>query len=62
MSFYDVIEKYKDFDFDRYFEQVSDSDVLRSLSKDKLNHKDLLNLLSPTARKHLEEMAKRLAN
>lgn len=59
MSFYDVIEKYKDFDFDRYFEQVSDNDILRSLSKDKLNDKDLLNLLSPTARKHLEEMAQK---
>lgn len=59
MSFYDVIEKYKDFDFDGYFDKVSDDDVLRSLSKDKLNHKDLLNLLSPTARKNLETMAQK---
>lgn len=59
MSFYEVIEKYRDFDFDRYFEKVSDSDVLRSLSKDKLNHEDVLNLLSPTARKHLEVMAQK---
>lgn len=59
MSFYNVIEKYKDFDFTTYFEKVSDSDILRSLSKDKLNHEDLLNLLSPKARNHLEIMAQK---
>lgn len=59
MSFYEVIKKYKNFDFDGYFERVSDNDVLRSLSKDKLNHKDILNLLSTTARKHLEAMAQK---
>lgn len=59
MSFYDVIERYRDFDFDGYFERVSDSDVLRSLSKDKLNHEDVLNLLSSTAKKYLEAMAQK---
>ena len=33
---YSVIEKYRDFDFDGYFENVTDNDVLRSLNKDKL--------------------------
>lgn len=46
MSFYEVVEKYRDFDFDGYFENVTDNDVLRSLNKDKLNHMDVLNLLS----------------
>ena len=59
MSFYEVIDKYRDFDFDTYFEKVSDDDVLRSLSKDKLSDLDLLNLLSPRARKHLEAMAQK---
>ena len=59
MSFYEVIDKYRDFDFDTYFEKVSDDDVLRSLSKDKLSDLDLLNLLSPRARKHLEVMAQK---
>ena len=35
MSFYEVIEQYKDFDFDKYWENVTDYDVLRSLEKDK---------------------------
>ena len=59
MSFYEVIEKYRDFDFDTYFKNVSGNDVLRSLAKDKLNHEDVLNLLSPMARKYLEPMAQK---
>lgn len=59
MSFYEVIEQYKDFDFDKYWENVTDYDVLRSLEKDKLDHNDVLNLLSPTAEKHLEAMAQK---
>ena len=59
MSFYEVIEKYRHFDFDSYFEHVTDNDVLRSMAKDKLNHEDVLNLLSPRARKHLEAMAQK---
>ena len=59
MSFYEVVEKYRDFDFDGYFENVTDNDVLRSLNKDKLNHMDVLNLLSPKAMKYLEQMAQK---
>lgn len=59
MSFYEIIEQYKDFDFDKYWENVTDYDVLRSLEKDKLDHNDVLNLLSPTAEKHLEAMAQK---
>ena len=57
MSFYDVIEKYRDFDW--YLNNVTDNDVLRSLSKDKLEDFDILNLLSKTAVKHLEDMAQK---
>ena len=56
MSFYEVVEKYRDFDFDGYFENVTDNDVLRSLNKDKLNHMDVLNLLSPKAMKYLKRI------
>lgn len=59
MSFYDVIERYRGFDFDKYFENVTDQDVLRSLSKDRLDDCDVLNLLSKTAEKHLEKMAQK---
>ncbi len=59
MSFYNVIEKYKDIDIDKYLENVSDYDVLRSLEKDNLDGYDLLNLLSKKATKYLEEMAQK---
>ncbi len=59
MSFYEVIEKYRDFDFEGYFASVTDADVLRSLGKNKLNHTDILNLLSPKAMRHLEAMAQK---
>jgi 2-iminoacetate synthase len=59
MSFYEVIEKYRDFDFDNYFNNVTDADVQRSLSKDKLDHYDVLNLLSPKASDYLEDMAQK---
>ena len=54
MSFYEVLEKYRDFDFDGYFKNVTESDVLRSLNKNKLDHMDVLNLLSPKATQHLD--------
>ena len=30
MGFYDVIQQWKDFDFERYFAEVTDNDVLDS--------------------------------
>ena len=60
MSFYEVLEKYRDFDFDGYFKNVTETDVLRSLNKNKLDHMDVLNLLSPKATQHLEQMAQKL--
>lgn len=59
MSFYEVLEKYRDFDFDGYFKNVTEPDVLRSLNKNKLDHMDVLNLLSPKATQHLEQMAQK---
>ena len=60
MSFYGVIEQYRDFDFDGYFERVTDEDVRRSIHERNLSHEDLLNLLSPKAADHLEEMAEKV--
>ena len=57
MSFYNVINSYKDFDFESFLNEVDDNDILNILEKDKLNQYDFLALLSPTARKHLEEIA-----
>lgn len=59
MSFYETIDKYRNFDFDKYFENVSEEDVLRSLQKNKLDEYDLLNLLSNKAVIHLEKMAQK---
>lgn len=57
MSFYDELIKWKDFDFDGYFESVTDDMILQSIEKDRLSLYDYLNLLSPKAQNHLEKMA-----
>lgn len=59
MSFYNVIEKYRNIDMRSYLENVSDYDVIRSLGKSSLDEYDLLNLLSKTASNHLEKMAQK---
>ena len=59
LSFYSVIEKYRDFDFESYFNSVTDDDIRRSIHERNLTHEDLLNLLSPKAANHLEEMAEK---
>lgn len=59
MSFYEIIEKYSDFDFEGYFSQVSERDIERSLYKDRLSEMDFLNLLSDKAETYLEVMAQK---
>lgn len=57
MSFYDEYLKYKNFDFNTFFKNITDEDILNTINKDKLDEFDFLKLLSPTAEKYLEEMA-----
>ncbi len=57
MSFYDEYLKYKDFDFKSFFRNITDEDILNTLNKNRLDKFDFLRLLSPTAEKHLEQMA-----
>lgn len=59
MGFYEKYSEYKDFDFDGFFESVTDADVLRALGKSRLGELDLLTLLSPKAGEHLEEIAQK---
>lgn len=59
MTFYNVIEKYRDFDYDSFFKSISDEDILRVLDKNKLDEFDFLTLLSPKAKNHLEAMAQK---
>lgn len=59
MSFYEVIERFRDFEFDEYLQNVEGKDVLNSIGKEQRNYTDLLNLLSPEASNHLEQMAQK---
>lgn len=59
MSFYKVIQEFDDFDFDGYFERVTDADVQKTLAKEKLSGRDFLNLLSEKAVPYLEPMAQK---
>lgn len=59
MKFYDVYLKNKDFNFDEFFNNVTDDDILRIINKRKLDKYDFLALLSPTAKNHLEEIAEK---
>ncbi|HBV98263.1 MAG: thiamine biosynthesis protein ThiH [Peptococcaceae bacterium BICA1-7] len=57
MSYYDLIEKYSSFDFDGFFDRLTDQDIKRIISKNRLGELDYLALISPRAEGHLEEMA-----
>ncbi|MBB6217253.1 2-iminoacetate synthase [Anaerosolibacter carboniphilus] len=59
MSFYQRYLEYKDFDLYGFFSSITDQDIHRVLSKEKLDERDFLTLLSPQAGKHLEAMAQR---
>ncbi|MCP4022316.1 MAG: 2-iminoacetate synthase ThiH, partial [Desulfobacteraceae bacterium] len=45
----EVIKNYDTFDFQAYFQSVTDADIKNSLNRDHLDYKDLLNLLSGRA-------------
>ena len=57
MSFYNIMEEYKDFDFNSYFTGINDEMILTSIKNSKKNIRDFLNMLSPKASKYLEIMA-----
>lgn len=59
MSFYNKLMEYDNFDFHKFFNKVSDEDIEGILLKEYLNELDFLKLLSPTAEKYLEPMAKK---
>jgi len=57
MSFYEQIDKYKKFDFNGFFERLSDKDIISAAGKSRLTETDYLTLLAPAAEKYLEELA-----
>lgn len=58
MSFYSILETYKDFDYEQFFDNLRDDDILRIINKKKKSVYDFLALLSPKAEGFLEEMAR----
>jgi len=58
-QFYDVLAKWDNFDFDVFFKNTNDNDVLKAIEKDKLNEIDFLTLLSPKAQNYIEQIAQK---
>lgn len=61
-EFYDVLLKWDNFDFDNFFETVTENDVINAINKDKLSEFDFLTLLSPIAQNYIEDMAQKAHN
>lgn len=59
MSVYEELAKYRDFDFAGFYKKITNSDIQRIISKNRLTVYDYLALLSPTAEKHLEAIAQK---
>ncbi|AZR73196.1 thiamine biosynthesis protein ThiH [Anoxybacter fermentans] len=59
MSFYNEYLRYKNFNFDKFFENITPSDILRIINEYKINEYDFLALLSPEAENYLEDMAQK---
>lgn len=59
MTFYNIKQQYDTFDFKNYTDGVLDKMVESSMQKEILNDVDFLNLLSPKALNHIEEMAQK---
>lgn len=59
MSFYNEYLKFKNIDFANFFKEITESDVLRIITKENLDKYDFLTLLSPIAQNLLEEMAQK---
>ncbi|CUH92975.1 2-iminoacetate synthase ThiH [Herbinix luporum] len=59
MSFYEKYLEYRVFNFSKFLASIKDEDVLRIINKKILNEIDYLALLSDTAGKYLEEMARK---
>ena len=57
MSFYSLIEKYRDFDFEKAFRAIKPHDAETAIFSDHSEENRLLALLSPAAENFLEKMA-----
>jgi len=59
MSFYEEIQRYGAFNFEGFFARVVGVDIEKTITKNRLNERDYLALLSPAAENNLEEMARK---
>lgn len=59
MSFRQVLERLEQYPYEELWRELGAVDVRRALSKDRLDERDFLALLSPAAEPFLEEMAQR---
>ncbi|OEF96183.1 2-iminoacetate synthase ThiH [Desulfuribacillus alkaliarsenatis] len=59
MDFYRMSQQYDELNIERYLNSIDDQDVINAINKQHLNELDYLALLSPSADKYLEQMAKR---
>ncbi|MDR3195476.1 MAG: 2-iminoacetate synthase ThiH [Endomicrobium sp.] len=59
MSFYNEMQKYKNFDFNAFIDKVSDNEVLNIINEKSLSRRDFLVLLSPKALNHIEALARK---
>ncbi len=59
MTFMNEVNRFESFDFKGWFDSVTSSDIQASIQRDKLDYRDLLNLLSPMAQDFLEQMAQK---
>ncbi|MDR1122445.1 MAG: 2-iminoacetate synthase ThiH [Endomicrobium sp.] len=62
MSFYNEIQKYKNFDFKTFTDKILDNEVLNIINNKNLSdlsEQDFLVLLSPKALNHIERIAKK---
>ncbi|MBU4133735.1 2-iminoacetate synthase ThiH [bacterium] len=57
MGFKEIIDHWKDFDFDSFFKNVTGNDIRKALFVRTPGVFDLLSLLSPASSEHLEEIA-----
>jgi len=59
MSFYQKYLEYKDFDFERFYSNITDNQILSVINKDRINELEFLMLLSEKAAKYIELMAQK---
>ncbi|QGU00676.1 2-iminoacetate synthase (ThiH) [Candidatus Syntrophocurvum alkaliphilum] len=59
MSFYEYYSNYKNIEHEAFFKNLTEADILRTISKSKISELEFLALLSPLAANYLEDMARR---